>query len=126
MNLIRDDINEKLKQAVLKRDGYRCRYCGVRSKAFHIDHVYPFSKGGETSMKNLVAACPECNLKKHNSLGIFPKPIGFFVFRNVLPITLIGVLSLIFGATYQISILFIFGIAISIPSLFYLCTWKPK
>lgn len=32
--------------------------------AAHGDHFIPWSKGGATSMRNFVAACPACNLAK--------------------------------------------------------------
>jgi 5-methylcytosine-specific restriction endonuclease McrA len=32
--------------------------------ASHADHWYPWSKGGNTSMMNFVAACPRCNTSK--------------------------------------------------------------
>lgn len=32
--------------------------------AEHGDHFFPWSKGGATSMRNQVAACPRCNLSK--------------------------------------------------------------
>ncbi|WP_458109600.1 HNH endonuclease [Arthrobacter sp. R3-55] len=32
--------------------------------AEHGDHFYPWSKGGATSLKNLVAACSRCNRSK--------------------------------------------------------------
>lgn len=52
---------------VLKRDGYRCVYCGTSVQlgaVLRVDHVVPRSKGGQTAMENLVAACHECNLGK--------------------------------------------------------------
>ncbi len=68
--------SEKLE--VLKRDGYRCRYCGKRGDDFHFDHVFPYSRGGETTVANIVLACPSCNQSKHAKIGIFPKPIGYY------------------------------------------------
>jgi hypothetical protein len=74
----RERIGDELRRYVFERDLKVCRYCGEDVPPFHIDHVYPVSKGGETSYRNLVTACAKCNLKKHNSVGIWPKPIGYF------------------------------------------------
>lgn len=65
-------IPKEIRQQVLERDGYRCRYCGKRSERFHMDHVYPVSKGGETTVENLVTACPSCNISKHAKVGVWP------------------------------------------------------
>ncbi len=54
---------------ILERDAYTCYYCGrTESEALtmHIDHVVPWSKGGETTSDNLVTACADCNLSKGN------------------------------------------------------------
>ena len=60
-----------LREAVLARDGWQCRYCqrklgrGPRWYGkVHIDHVYPVSRGGETVLENLVTACWRCNTAK--------------------------------------------------------------
>lgn len=71
---IRSDIREE----VFERDGYTCRYCGNKEGPFHADHVYPSSKGGETSIENLVTACVHCNTKKQAKVGLWPKPIGYW------------------------------------------------
>lgn len=68
------DIRDK----VLKRDGYRCRYCGSGTGTLHMDHVYPESKGGETTISNLVTACARCNTKKSYQVGMWPKPLGYW------------------------------------------------
>jgi len=52
------------KREVLRRDEYRCQYCGQRMGRLTIDHVVPRSRGGVHSWKNLVAACPQCNRRK--------------------------------------------------------------
>lgn len=52
---------------VFMRDGFRCRYCGVSiddGAILHADHVIPQSKGGATTLENLVTACMDCNLGK--------------------------------------------------------------
>lgn len=69
---------ERLRVSVFERDGYACRYCGSKTPPFHLDHVYPVSKGGETTEDNLVTSCARCNVQKHNRIGLWPKPIGYF------------------------------------------------
>ena len=69
-------VSQNLRDAVLKRDNSRCRYCGEDvSEKYHIDHVYPLSKGGETSFGNLVVSCPRCNLAKSDKVGIWPSRV---------------------------------------------------
>ena len=65
------DINLRLRFLVMKRDHFKCRICG-RSPAtspgviLHIDHVIPWSRGGETVIDNLQTLCSDCNLGKSN------------------------------------------------------------
>lgn len=49
---------------ILARDGYRCQYCGIQSKALTVDHVIPKFRNGLDSWENLVAACKNCNQTK--------------------------------------------------------------
>ena len=64
-------INLRLRHIVMKRDGYKCRICG-RSPALYpglelqVDHILPWSKGGETTEENLQTLCRDCNLGKSN------------------------------------------------------------
>lgn len=66
-------VTTKMRYQVLRRDRYRCVLCG-RSPAksldveLHIDHIIPFCKGGETTVKNLQTLCSECNLGKSDSM----------------------------------------------------------
>ena len=53
---------------VLKRDDYKCVYCGIETADLHCDHVFPLSRGGSNELSNLVAACAPCNLDKGNKL----------------------------------------------------------
>ena len=51
------------------RAGGRCEYTGFllfrcAKPAEHADHLYPWSRGGATSLANCVAACQRCNLSK--------------------------------------------------------------
>ena len=52
------------KREILRRDGYRCQYCGRKTSQLTIDHVVPRYRGGPHSWENLVAACPQCNRRK--------------------------------------------------------------
>ena len=67
-------IPDDLRQTVFKRDNYTCRYCGASGPEvqLHADHVYPESKGGETTIDNLVTACKKCNIKKQAKVGVWP------------------------------------------------------
>lgn len=69
---------ESERQDILVRDNFTCRYCGAKDTKFHIDHVYPYSLGGLTIVSNLVTACDSCNRKKNRTVGMWPKPIGYF------------------------------------------------
>lgn len=58
-----------LRYKILTRDNYSCKKCGSspakESKVkLHIDHIIPWSKGGETSIENLETLCDKCNLGK--------------------------------------------------------------
>jgi 5-methylcytosine-specific restriction endonuclease McrA len=52
------------KREILRRDGYRCQYCGRRTSELTIDHVVPRHRDGQPTWRNLVAACSRCNRKK--------------------------------------------------------------
>lgn len=64
-------ISWRLRFLVMRRDGFRCQQCG-RSPAITpgtvlvIDHVHPWSKGGETIYENLRTLCEVCNGGKSN------------------------------------------------------------
>jgi 5-methylcytosine-specific restriction endonuclease McrA len=51
------------KQGVLRRDKFRCAYCG-RTGADTMDHVLPRSRGGRAEWLNAVAAHAYCNEMK--------------------------------------------------------------
>lgn len=60
-------INWRLRAMVLMRDGARCQLCGadVASGAkLHVDHIVPWSRGGETVLDNLQILCEVCNIGK--------------------------------------------------------------
>jgi hypothetical protein len=60
--------SERLKVQVLMRDGNKCRLCGITLTGdnIHFDHIFPWSKGGETVLENLQVLCEKHNLAKGN------------------------------------------------------------
>jgi hypothetical protein len=59
----------RLRCKVLHRDNFSCCQCGrspanVIGVVLHIDHIFPWSKGGETVLGNLQTLCEMCNLVK--------------------------------------------------------------
>jgi 5-methylcytosine-specific restriction endonuclease McrA len=55
---------ELSRKNILRRDGFRCQYCGSHSHPLTLDHVIPKSRGGGDAWENLVAACIPCNNRK--------------------------------------------------------------
>lgn len=53
---------------IFKRDRFKCQYCGIKPPRVELtlDHVVPRAQGGESSWKNCVLACLECNSRKAN------------------------------------------------------------
>lgn len=51
---------------IMRRDGYRCQYCGCKTKELTLDHIIPKSRGGADTWDNLTTACKKCNNKKGN------------------------------------------------------------
>ena len=65
-------ISDKLRYTVLKRDNFKCCACGASpakdpSVELHVDHIVPWSKGGETTIENLQTLCSKCNIGKSDS-----------------------------------------------------------
>ena len=65
------DPSLRLRFQVLKRDNFSCVKCGEspakdQKVILHIDHIKPWSRGGETEISNLQTLCQNCNLGKSN------------------------------------------------------------
>jgi len=61
--------SKRLRFIILNRDKFMCVKCGHGPQnnpatKLHIDHIIPYSKGGETTEENLQALCSACNLGK--------------------------------------------------------------
>lgn len=61
-------LSPKKRFEVLKRDNFRCQYCGKTGKdvTLEVDHINPKSKWGTDDMENLITCCRECNMGKWN------------------------------------------------------------
>ena len=80
---------------VLKRDGYRCQYCGTKTGPMTVDHVIPRTMRGKDSWENLVCACAKCNTRKGNRsikeaefelIRAPRKPHFFYLIHNIVNI----------------------------------------
>lgn len=63
----RDQLPPGVRWWVLKRDNFRCRYCGRdvnNGVKLHVDHITPLSKGGTNYEDNLITSCEDCNIGK--------------------------------------------------------------
>ena len=65
-----------LREQVRVRDTNRCAYCGIHGtddigpdgRAWHIDHIFPYSLGGGDELGNLCLSCSTCNVRKGASI----------------------------------------------------------
>ena len=68
------NISDRMRFRILMRDGFACKSCGaspakILGLELHVDHIIPWSKGGETEEKNLETKCAQCNLGKGNTFN---------------------------------------------------------
>lgn len=64
-------VGDRLRFKVFLRDNFKCRICGASPATdptivLHVDHILPWSEGGETIIDNLQTLCSKCNLGKSN------------------------------------------------------------
>ncbi|MDR0437258.1 MAG: HNH endonuclease [Bacteroidales bacterium] len=69
------EISDRLRFKILMRDGFTCKKCGKSPMKeigveLHIDHIIPWSKGGESVPDNLETKCKQCNLGKGNAFDV--------------------------------------------------------
>lgn len=60
-------VSDSLRYDVMRRDGFRCCYCGATTNdgiKLEVDHIVPVSKGGKSEMENLQTLCERCNRGK--------------------------------------------------------------
>lgn len=63
---LNQDDYEKLKQQILRRDGWRCQSCGGMSN-LEVHHKQFRSRGGTDTEQNLITLCVACHRKVHDS-----------------------------------------------------------
>lgn len=51
---------------IYRRDAYQCQYCGEAPSHANLtfDHVFPRSRGGQTTWENIATCCDTCNRRK--------------------------------------------------------------
>jgi Homing endonuclease associated repeat/HNH endonuclease len=60
------NVSWRLRFLVMRRDSFRCCQCGacpslIPGTVLVVDHIYPWSRGGETVFDNLRTLCVVCN-----------------------------------------------------------------
>lgn len=59
----RRHIPDSIRLAVYERDGWKCLHCGTTER-LSLDHIHPWSLGGEDTLVNLQTLCRPCNSRK--------------------------------------------------------------
>ena len=65
--------SKKLRAQIFERDQSTCQNCGANEETkpgvkLVLDHIVPYSKGGETTYENLQVLCRRCNINKNNKI----------------------------------------------------------
>lgn len=66
-------------KSLIKSEGGFCFWCGSVIKEYHLDHVYPISKGGINHIDNICISCENCNKRKSNK---HPIDFAFQIFTG--------------------------------------------
>lgn len=65
----RTPLPKWLRIAVLKRDGFTCKFCYEQGGRLEVDHIIPWSAGGPDASWNLRTLCHACNQGRSNFRG---------------------------------------------------------
>ncbi|MCM8801266.1 MAG: HNH endonuclease [Candidatus Omnitrophica bacterium] len=63
------DFSKEIKEQALRRDNYRCVWCGRGEEdnvELCVDHRVPLDRGGTNTLNNAQTLCMQCNLIKKN------------------------------------------------------------
>lgn len=67
-------VPSDLRDSVIRLDGGRCRFCGVRGDGdLHVHHVYYRSQGGPHEQSNLLSLCLGCHDTVHSNKGRYQR-----------------------------------------------------
>ena len=63
-------FSQEQRYVIYMKSNKHCQLCEVhiRMENFHADHIYPWSRGGETSISNGQALCSNCNIRKSDEI----------------------------------------------------------
>jgi len=86
----------QIREKVLERDGYECRFCGMSDKehgeengaGLDVHHIIPRKDGGEDTIRNLVALCRSCHRTMESLHG---QAMGEIASKNDYTDELVGV-----------------------------------
>jgi 5-methylcytosine-specific restriction endonuclease McrA len=59
----------KLREEILKRDGWRCQHCGSMSE-LQVHHIQSRSRMGDDAEDNLITLCARCHTDVHLRLNV--------------------------------------------------------
>ena len=58
-------VSEDMRFKIFKKYNFKCYECGNQNN-LQLDHIMPFSLGGNTEEDNLQVLCKSCNFEKRN------------------------------------------------------------
>lgn len=67
-------VSKRLRFEILRRDGFKCRYCHAAEVLLAVDHIKPIALGGSDHPSNLVASCDDCNTGKSSTGSVAAQP----------------------------------------------------
>lgn len=59
-----------------ERCEYRRMHQSLQGATFHVEHIVPRSRGGESGLGNFAWCCPSCNLRKSNRVAAIDPATG--------------------------------------------------
>jgi hypothetical protein len=80
------DVAAERRERVIARARRCCEYCRAplylvaAVTTFHVEHIMPRSRGGQTVDSNLALSCPNCNLHKSTRITAVDPETGAEVF----------------------------------------------
>jgi len=73
-----NDLTAAEWKAIKHHYGYRCQYCGKKTRQLTRDHILALTQGGSHTVQNVIPACRPCNSKKYTGPPLVPvQPLLF-------------------------------------------------